>query len=166
MSSYVEKNLMDDETIVHQVRLHPIILLIPSLTVSLLAGSLSVTKEIPLVYAIVGLLLVGALFRLTDRLILYLTSEFAVTTKRVLGKTGLISISTSEIVLAKVEAIRLSQTILGRIFNFGNVEVTGTGGTEEILRFIPDPIYFSKCVQEQLAQVEDGQGRPEAGVRL
>jgi uncharacterized membrane protein YdbT with pleckstrin-like domain len=61
-----------------------------------------------------------------------------------------------DIVLAKVEAVRLSQSILGRILNYGDLEVTGTGGTEEVLRFIPDPLLFRKNVQEQLADIEGG----------
>jgi uncharacterized membrane protein YdbT with pleckstrin-like domain len=96
-----------------------------------------------------------------DRLILFFTSEFGVTSKRVLGKTGLIQLKSLDIVLAKVEAIRINQSIIGRIFNFGDVEVTGTGGTEEVLRFIPNPIVFSKCIQEQLSLLEESKSDGE-----
>jgi uncharacterized membrane protein YdbT with pleckstrin-like domain len=67
-----------------------------------------------------------------------------------------------DIVLAKVEAIRINQGILGRIFNFGDVEVTGTGGTEEVLKFIPNPIIFSKCIQEQLSLIEEAKSDGES----
>ena len=40
--------------------------------------------------------------------------------------------------------------------NYGDLEVTGTGGTEEVLRFIPDPLLFRKSVQEQLADIDGG----------
>ena len=73
-----------------------------------------------------------------------------------LGKTGFVRRRSLDIVLAKVEAIRLSQSILGRIMNYGDLEVTGTGGTEEVLRFIPDPLLFRKSVQEQLADIDGG----------
>jgi uncharacterized membrane protein YdbT with pleckstrin-like domain len=92
-----------------------------------------------------------ATIKLVDRIILHLTSEFGITSKRVLGKTGLIRLNTVDIVLAKVEAIRIRQSIIGRIFDFGDVLVTGTGGTVEVLKFIPDPVFFSTCVQEELA---------------
>src|SRR5262249_53523348 len=60
----------------------------------------------------------------------YLTwrcSEFAVTDKRVLIKTGFVSRHTLETLLTKVENIGVEQTLWGRLFNFGTLYVTGTG---------------------------------------
>lgn len=152
---FTEHNLMEDESLVRGTRLHPIVLLLPAMMVSVLAGSLSIVHDIPVVFYVVALLVLGAAYRFLDRLILFMTSEFAVTSKRVLGKTGFIRLKTLDIVLAKVEAIRIDQTILGRVFDYGDVEVTGTGGTEEVLRFIPAPLDFSKAIQEQLSALEE-----------
>ena len=154
--SYIENNLMEDESMVHLTRLHPIVLLTPAMAVSFLAGTLTIVRDIQLVNLVVVCFLVVALYRLLDRVLFYVTSEFGVTSKRVLGKTGFVRRRSLDIVLAKVEAIRLSQSILGRILNYGDLEVTGTGGTEEVLRFIPDPLLFRKSVQEQLADIEGG----------
>lgn len=159
---YINKNLIDDENVVHATRLHPIVLLVPAMTTSVLAGSLSTVSDIPPAFYILAVLAIGSGLRLLDRLILFLTSEFAVTSKRVLGKTGFINLKSLDIVLAKVEAIRINQGILGRIFNFGDVEVTGTGGTEEVLKFIPNPIIFSKCIQEQLSLIEEAKSDGES----
>ncbi|MFO0416880.1 MAG: PH domain-containing protein [Pseudomonadota bacterium] len=158
--SYIEKHLMDDEELVHITRLHAIILLAPAMVVSVLAGCISIVSDIPVAFYLVAFLLLLAVWRLADRLLLYLTSEFGVTSKRVLGKTGLIRLKSTDIVLAKVEAIRLNQSILGRICNFGDVLVTGTGGTEEVLSYIPDPIVFSKCIQQQLTETEEVRQEP------
>ena len=155
--SYIEKNLMADEEMVHVTRLHPIVLLMPAAATSLLAGSLPIVDSIPYAQVVVGILLFVALWKLSDRLVLFLSSEFGVTSKRVLGKTGFIRRTSLDIVLSKVEAIRLSQSILGRILNYGDIEVTGTGGTDETLRFLPDPLVFRKVVQEQLALLEEGE---------
>jgi uncharacterized membrane protein YdbT with pleckstrin-like domain len=154
--SYIENNLMEDESMVHLTRLHPIVLLTPAMAVSFLAGTLTIVRDIQLVNLVVVCFLVVALYRLLDRVLFYVTSEFGVTSKRVLGKTGFVRRRSLDIVLAKVEAIRLSQSILGRILNYGDLEVTGTGGTEEVLRFIPDPLLFRKSVQEQLADIDGG----------
>jgi uncharacterized membrane protein YdbT with pleckstrin-like domain len=154
--SYIETNLMEDESMVHLTRLHPIVLLSPAMAVSFLAGTWTIVRDVELVNLAVLCFLVVALYRLLDRIIFYVTSEFGVTSKRVLGKTGFVRRRSLDIVLAKVEAIRLSQSILGRIMNYGDLEVTGTGGTEEVLRFIPDPLLFRKSVQEQLADIEGG----------
>jgi uncharacterized membrane protein YdbT with pleckstrin-like domain len=154
--SYIENNLMEDEAMVHLTRLHPIVLLMPAMATSFLAGSFTLVQDVPYLPWLVGLFLFAAIFKLVDRLVLFLSSEFGVTSKRVLGKTGFIRRNSLDIVLAKVEAIRLSQSILGRIFNYGDIEVTGTGGTDEILRFIPAPLTFRRVVQEQLAIIEGG----------
>lgn len=147
---------MEDETMVHLTRLHPIVLLTPAMLVSFLAGTWTIVRDVQFANITVLLFLGVALFRLVDRIVFYITSEFGITSKRVLGKTGFIRRRSLDIVLAKVEAIRLSQSILGRILNYGDLEVTGTGGTEEVLRFIPDPLLFRKAVQEQLADIEGG----------
>jgi uncharacterized membrane protein YdbT with pleckstrin-like domain len=152
---YIENHLLEDESLVHLTRLHAIVLLAPAMVVSGLAGMLSITADIPGAWFLVSFFLLLAAWRLLDRLILYLTSEFGVTSKRVLGKTGLIRLKTTDIVLAKVEAIRINQSVLGRICNFGDVLVTGTGGTEEVLSYIPEPRLFSKLIQEQLAAQDE-----------
>jgi len=152
---YIENHLLDDEALVHITRLHAIVLLAPAMVVSGLAGVLSITSDIPLAWYGVAFFMVLAASRLLSRLVLFLTSEFAVTSKRVLGKTGLVRLKTTDIVLAKVEAIRIHQSVLGRICNFGDVLVTGTGGTEEILSYIPEPRLFSKTIQEQLAAQDE-----------
>jgi uncharacterized membrane protein YdbT with pleckstrin-like domain len=158
MTTYIERNLMEDESLEHITRLHAIVLLAPAMIVSVLAGTLSITSDIPVVWYVVAFFLFLAAVRLLDRMVLYLTSEFGITSKRVLGKTGLVRLNTVDIVLAKVEAIRVNQSILGRIFDFGEVFVTGTGGTVEVLSYIPDPIEFSKCIQEQLSLLDKAKG--------
>lgn len=155
--SYIEKNLMEDEEMVHVTRLHPIILILPAAATSLLAGSFMIVDSFPFMQVPLAILLFLALWRLSDRLVLFLSSEFGVTSKRVLGKTGFIRRTSLDLVLGKVEAIRLTQSILGRILNYGDIAVTGTGGTDELLRFIPDPLIFRKVVQEQLANLESGE---------
>jgi uncharacterized membrane protein YdbT with pleckstrin-like domain len=162
MATYIERNLMDDESLEHITRLHAIVLLAPAMIVSVLAGTLSIFSDIPIAWYVIAVFLLFATIRLLDRLMLYLTSEFGVTSKRVLGKTGLIRLNTVDIVLAKVEAIRINQSVLGRIFDFGDVLVTGTGGTVEVLSFIPDPVEFSKCIQEQLSLLDKGKVEEEA----
>jgi len=155
---YIEDNLMDDESMVLSCRLHPIVLLVPACSVSLMAGTLVASQGFPFITIIIGAFLIYATYRLLDRIVLYLTSEFAITSKRVLGKTGFLHRKSLDIVLAKVEAIRLSQSVVGRILDYGDIEVTGTGGTEEVLSFIPAPLEFRKTIQEQLSLLEQDVG--------
>jgi len=76
------------------------------------------------------------------------TSEFAVTSRRVIIKVGLISRRTVELKLEKIESIGVDQSILGRIFGYGTIVVNGTGGTHEPFRGIARPLEFRKAVHE------------------
>ena len=76
------------------------------------------------------------------------TSEFAVTSRRVIIKVGLISRRTVELKLEKIESVGVDQTIFGRIFGYGTIVLKGTGGTNEPFRGIARPLDFRKAVNE------------------
>jgi uncharacterized membrane protein YdbT with pleckstrin-like domain len=76
------------------------------------------------------------------------TDEFAITNKRVVIKTGLISRKTVELNLNKIESVNVDQTIMGRIFGFGNITIIGIGGTREFFVNIRKPLEFRKKFQE------------------
>ena len=77
----------------------------------------------------------------------YVSSEFAVTDKRVIIKIGLLHRRTLEMLLIKVEAISVDQSIAGRIFGYGTIVVVGTGGTREAFENIASPLEFRRAVQ-------------------
>lgn len=77
----------------------------------------------------------------------YLTwrfSEFGVTDKRVLIKTGIVGRHTLETLLTKVENIGVEQSLWGRVFGYGTIYVTGTGSTKETFPGIDAPLEFRK----------------------
>ena len=79
-------------------------------------------------------------------LIRRLTTELAVTSKRLIAKTGLVSRSTLELNLSKVESVRVQQSILGRVLGYGSIVVGGTGATHAPVPFIDDPMAFKQAV--------------------
>jgi uncharacterized membrane protein YdbT with pleckstrin-like domain len=91
--------------------------------------------------------LVGLLWGLVHYVEL-MTSEFAVTTSRLIFKVGLISRYTTELLLSKVESIGVQQGLMGRLLNHGDLTVTGTGGAREVFRRVRDPIGFRNHVQQ------------------
>ena len=76
------------------------------------------------------------------------TDEFAITNKRVIVKTGLISRKTLEMNHSKIESVNVEQSIVGRIFGFGTIRIVGTGGTKESFTNIKKPLTFRKRFQE------------------
>ena len=126
----------------------PTLLLIAAIWLFFSLGG-TVAKFLALIL-IVGVLVTG-LHALVERM----TSEFAVTNKRVLIKTGLIRRHSLETLLGKVESIGVSQSILGRILGFGTIVVSGTGGSKEPFHRIANPMMFRRRVQEQIATMEE-----------
>ena len=140
---YVESNLNPGETVVYETSLHWILYLGP---VIILGFGLTLAFSAPrpgLVVLAVGLMsLLTAWIRQTS-------SEFAVTTSRVIVKTGWLSRRTIEINLSRVESVQVDQSFLARFLNYGTIMVIGTGGTREPFTLIDNPLAFRRAVQAQ-----------------
>jgi len=52
--------------------------------------------------------------------------------------------------LPKVESISVSQSILGRMLDYGNLQIVGTGGTKEPIPCISQPLMFRRKFDEIL----------------
>jgi uncharacterized membrane protein YdbT with pleckstrin-like domain len=151
---YVDQNLLPGETVIYRAKLHPIIFASAIFfavvgVFFLIVGSIDKAVS---GFAILGVffLAVGGLFGLA-RYVRLATSEFAITDKRVLVKVGLVRRHTLELLLAKVETIGVDQGVLGRLFDYGTIIVTGTGGTKEPFKAIANPLEFRKQVQSRAA---------------
>ena len=147
---FVDQNLVAGETVVYRAKLHMIMFLFPILLLLLgvlLLGALLLRGESTTVAVVI--LAIGAV-SLLRRWIEFQTSEFAVTTKRVLIKVGFIQRHTLELLLGKVEGIGVDQDIIGRLWGYGTIVVTGTGGTMERFGSIAKPLEFRKQVQERI----------------
>ncbi len=153
---YIEKNLMAGEKVTYRTNLHWVVFFW-SVTFVIIAmvGFVSISA-IGVAGVVIGMFFVFlALLTGIWSYIEYATSEFAVTNKRVLVKIGWIRRHSIELYLTKVEGIGVNQSILGRIFGYGTIIVTGTGGTKEPFYKIDAPMEFRKKVQEQIAVVQE-----------
>ena len=155
--SYLEDSLVPGERVLYRAHLHWNTFLASGLVFVLFTvGAIALAaydknnQGIALVIFVVGTLpLVGAYLR-------YRCSEFAVTDKRVLIKTGIIRRHSLETLLSKVENIGIEQSLLGRVFDFGTIQVTGTGATKEVFANIAAPLEFRKQVQAATLNYEAG----------
>jgi uncharacterized membrane protein YdbT with pleckstrin-like domain len=145
--SYVDHNLLDGEHVVYRTRLHWLLFIWPVLlTVFVLlpvAWMLSGGKWSGLAWFPVG---VGLLILLAAFIKRH-SSDFAVTNKRVMMKVGVFRTRSIELLLRKIEAISVDQSLMGRIFGYGNIVVTGSGGTKEPFSTIQAPLDFRRAVQ-------------------
>jgi uncharacterized membrane protein YdbT with pleckstrin-like domain len=157
---YVERHLLPNEQVVYKTRLHWILFLRSALLILaglLLTALLWRVLDPPwLWYGGVVLIAVGAFWAFVHFVEL-MTSEFAVTTTRLIFKVGLIARYTTELLLSKVESIGVTQGLSGRLFNYGDLTVTGTGGAREVFRRVRDPIGFRNHVQQASITREGGE---------
>jgi uncharacterized membrane protein YdbT with pleckstrin-like domain len=86
-----------------------------------------------------ALLCVGAIFLARAWFNRWIT-EIAVTNRRVIYKRGFISRTTAEMHMDKIESVKIDQSVLGRILDYGKVTVLGTGTGTESLGQIDEPI--------------------------
>ena len=73
-------------------------------------------------------------------------TETDVTNLRVVHKKGFITRKTFEMSLDKVASVNVEQTVLGRIFNYGDVTIASVGDTEEELKTIASPLEFRNAI--------------------
>ena len=142
MSDYVDATLKPEERVTYRGAVSWVIYLAPVMMFAFGgAWSLAGGGMPGLALAVAGVLAGMAAF------VRQATSEFAVTTERVVVKTGLIARNTIEIQLAKVESVQVNQDLFGRLLNYGTITVAGTGGTHEPFTLIDDPMTFRRAVQ-------------------
>jgi uncharacterized membrane protein YdbT with pleckstrin-like domain len=84
--------------------------------------------------------------------------EVAVTTDRFVKKTGLISITSEEVSLDKIEEVNVAESILGRIFGYGNVDVHGTGAGAIHVKMVTDPVRLRREIQTAREQIRSAGG--------
>jgi uncharacterized membrane protein YdbT with pleckstrin-like domain len=126
MASYVDSTLLQGETVLYRAR------------ISLWSLAHLIFFGVLLLVVVVGLVL------LVIAWIRYRTTEFAVTDRRIIAKTGLVSRSTVELFLDKVEALQVEQSVMGRLLDFGTVTIHGTGATHEPFGNISAPLLLRK----------------------
>jgi len=131
MTSYIDGALIKDERVIY-------------------VGHISLWSLAPLIalgFLTVWVFGLGLIFWVMAY-IRYKTTELAFTNKRVIAKFGFISRSTIELNINKVESIQVQQGILGRIFNFGTLIISGAGNPQAPILGISEPMAFRRAFME------------------
>ncbi|AEE26335.1 PH domain-containing protein [Francisella hispaniensis] len=130
MGKYIDQHLRKDEVIEYRASVSNWVFLIPVIIAILIFP--------------IGLIL------LLYPIIIKLTTEMAITNQKVIGKTGFISRNSIDLRFEKVESVKLSQGVLGRILNYGTITVSGTGSTQANFKFISNPVAFRNFVNDKI----------------
>ena len=144
--SYVDSQLLPGENVMYRSKLHWQVFLVPGFfagilllaSIGLFGSGAKGTGLILLILA--GLLILVPFLKRAN-------SEFAVTNKRIIVKLGVFTTRTVELLHTKVEAISVNQGLLGKMLGYGDIVVTGTGGTREEFKAVASPLELRRAVQ-------------------
>lgn len=148
--SYINKILRKDEIIVFETKFHWFKFIIPLLITLICISSIKFSLETLNTSKIDIYLIIIPTVYTSYRFIEWLTSEFAVTNRRVIIKYGFIFRQTFEIFNVKIEGCDIYQGLFGRLFNFGIITINGTGSTRQRIKYVHYPIKFRDSIYEEV----------------
>ena len=140
---YIERILQPGETLLYSGTIHwviylpGIVLWIAAVAVAYFGVNLPSRSIWLSIAAIIAVVAAGSTFRAWFR---RWTTEIDVTNRRVVFKCGFIKRHTVEMNMDKVESVDVDQSIFGRLLNYGDVTVNGTGEGWETLAKIGAPL--------------------------
>jgi uncharacterized membrane protein YdbT with pleckstrin-like domain len=146
---YIERILQPGETVVYSGKIHWVIYLPAMILVVLALAALTQAKAGSLgmswlfasiaFWVAAGVTFASAWFKRW-------TTEIDVTNRRIVYKCGLIKRHTVEMNMDKVESVDVDQSVFGRILNYGDITIRGTGEGIEPLHSIGAPLDFRNHV--------------------
>ena len=132
-------------TIVYQARLHWIIFVWPCLLfigMIYVAQTNNMLKEPSYIVAIIALVWLWLM------ILTYLFSSLIIKEKQVVLCTGILVRQTLDLSLNKIESVDIRQSILGSLFHYGSLVITGTGGTRQHINFLNKPLTCRRHIEQ------------------
>lgn len=152
MGRYIDEILQPGEKVLYSTNAHWIFFL-PAIIGWIVAGGFLVASGMvptgPPALTCLSLAAIAAIFALYKTITAWFhrwTIETDVTNFRVVHKTGFIKRQTFEMSVDKVESVDVNQSILGRLFNYGDVTVLGVGEGGKTLAMIASPLSFRNAI--------------------
>jgi len=152
MGRYIDEILQPGEKVLYSTNAHWIFFL-PAIIGWILAGAFLVASGfVPagpsalICLSLAAIAALAALYKTVTAWFHRFTTETDVTNFRVVHKTGFVKRQTFEMSVDKVESVDVNQSILGRIFNYGDVTVLGVGEGGKTLAMIAAPLSFRNAI--------------------
>lgn len=159
--SYIEHTLGEAETLLYRARF-------PwfhgaggwtALVLGLLIGVIAYANGFG---AVGGVLALAGVAVFLGVLVPIWTTEIGVTNQRLIYKRGLIWRKTQELQLRAIEEVKLDQGLVGRLLDFGRLDLHGTGVGDIRLPTLADPVGLRKALQDGMAAAAQPAPAPEA----
>ena len=176
MSGYVESLLGDREKIIMVAHQHwfilmssivleiIIILIIIALTIA--AGAY--LPEFALLIGAIGtILLLLPLSTMVRDIMGWMNRQFIITNRRVIQISGILNKNVTDSSLVKVTDVKMDQSAMGRLFDYGDIEIlTASELGANLFRRIDEPIHFKTAMLNAKERIEQGEEafKPDEGL--
>jgi uncharacterized membrane protein YdbT with pleckstrin-like domain len=149
---YIDKNLLPGEQILFRTKKHLIIFFYPLVVALFCIYAIGYMLANPiLVHVAWAPAIVAFVFGFSVWLN-YITSDFAITEKRVMMREGFFYRHANEVRIATISQVNVDQNLIGQIFNYGTVSIN-TFGAFDAYTLIAKPNLFQKYVNGQLDKI-------------
>ena len=162
--TYLNNLLGENETILLVTRQHWLVLLGEILVEALLTAAIIVLVTmlfglLPNPLVLLGfLLLILPLASMWRDYLIWGNRKFVVTTRRVIQVSGVFSKNVTDSSLEKVNDVKMAQSFLGRLFDYGDIEIlTASELGANLFRRIGRPIRFKTAMLNAKERLETGQ---------
>lgn len=146
--SYIDRNLLDNETILFRTKKHWIVFLPPLFWA--IASIFCYSVNNPILHKMVFLPAVLMVVYLFNTLLLYFFSEFAITNIRIIMREGFFFRHVNDTRLSSIANVNVAQNLIGQALDYGTVYIQSFGGENDPFRDIDRPGKFKNMLQEQL----------------
>lgn len=140
---YVSKSSLEEEEILYRVGLHWLVWLASILVTLVLLAVLAALVH----YEVMPWAWAGPVILIPFAWYPFVSLERAVTTRRVVKKVGIFNVATEEMQLPALETVEFERSLLGHIFRYGTIELTGRGVSDLRLEMCPAPFKVKRAVE-------------------
>ena len=173
---YIDSLLGEREKIIHTARQHwfilarnilaEILFILLIFVGAIIAGlTMQATLPLPLIMLIGFVLMLIPIFTMTRDIMMWTNRQYLITNRRVIQMSGIINKNVTDSSLEKVNDLILTQSALGRVFNYGDIEILTASelGANNFKR-IENPVRFKLALinaKESLDRGDYGEPRRE-----
>ena len=136
---------MTDNNTLYVARLHLILFFWPGFLFCFavfLSQKYTQLGMLSLVLAVIALIWGGVVF------LIYHFSSLTINKTQVILQTGVLVRNTMNIAVNKIESIDIRQTLLGTLFCYGTVVITGTGGSRQLINYLNKPLTCRRYIEQ------------------
>jgi len=138
--------------------------LVALVTVPVLVASMF-SKSTGMLTSFEGIIAIGAVLLIVWPFVARRSTELVVTDRRFVAKYGLVSTHSIEIRFDKIETVRVTQSLFGKMLNYGDVVVTGTGSTFDPIRNVANAMTFRMALNQAMDAPKSIAQSPGVGQR-